>query len=147
MSGEKEFLALGRKRYAIGFREGYSRYMWVYLLRRKSDAMSAFDKIICLIHVLMVRSRSSAAKVQDLCLKHGIQRDVAPTHSLQFSGSLKRGKAMIECESRSTRIQAEKIFHKSRLPGKIDHSWEESFNLSRAEHDCYDRPPWARKPA
>lgn len=45
-SGGNEFLDLRGKRYAIVFRDDPSRYMWVYLLRRKNDAAIALEKFL-----------------------------------------------------------------------------------------------------
>lgn len=46
-SGEKEFLAPQGKRYAIIFRNDYSRSTWVYLMRKKSDAFRVLERFLC----------------------------------------------------------------------------------------------------
>ena len=135
LSGEKEFPAIGGKRYAIVFRDDYSRYMWVYLLRRKSDAVGALEKFLCDTRsdgeVAILRSDGGTefqGPFQDLCLKQRIHRELTPPHSPQFNGSVERGIVMIENASRAARIQAKHIFHNGHLPERMNHLWGESFN-------------------
>ena len=46
LSGPKMVKSLGRKRYSLTVRDGFSRYTWVFFMRHKSDAAELFEQFL-----------------------------------------------------------------------------------------------------
>lgn len=70
LSGEKDLPAPRKKRYANIFRTNYSRFMWAYVSREKSDARSALKRFLCytrsdgdVVHPLVGRRLRTSASV------------------------------------------------------------------------------------
>ena len=91
--------------------------MWVYFLRRKSDASSALEQFFCDTRtdgeVEIIRTDNGSefhGRFQQLCDERRVTRELTGTHRPEFNGVTGRGLAMLEVTSRAARIQAKHIF-------------------------------------
>ena len=109
------------KRYTIIVRDDISRYMWVYVLRRKSDAAETFKQFLSETRagdvpsqVVTVRSAGGGeicgGKFGDLCRSRCIKQEITTADSPQVNGVAERALGFIETAAMAGRIQARELF-------------------------------------
>ncbi|CAN0574040.1 unnamed protein product, partial [Ectocarpus sp. 12 AP-2014] len=136
LSGKRATLSIGGKQYTMIIRDDYSRFVWLYFLRAKSDAAEAFKKYLADIRadgtpsrVMCVRSDNGGEFYEGafgaLCRDRGIRQEFTPADSPQFNGVAERMLGIIDEASLAARLQAPLLFPHVTIP-KTDSLWAEA---------------------
>nr|KYP68042.1 Retrovirus-related Pol polyprotein from transposon TNT 1-94 [Cajanus cajan] len=92
--------SLGGNRYFVSFIDDFSRKLWIYLIKRKSEVLEVFEKF----KVLVERNSGQLIKVlrtdgggeymsrefQKFCDQEGIEHEVIPPYTPQHNGTAER---------------------------------------------------------
>ena len=127
LSGPKVVEPLGRKRYTLIVRDDFSRYTWVYCMRRKSNAAEMLEQFLADTRedgvpskVVIVRTDGGGefrgGTFGDLCRSRGIKQEFTTADSPQFNGVAERALGLIETATMAGRIQARELFPGAQLP-------------------------------
>ena len=132
-SGPKLVESAGGMKYSFLIRYDFSRKIWMYFGKQKSDTTKAFEQYLadvgakCIPSVVeTVRSDGGgefAGSFSDLCRKRGIRQEYAPADSPEYNGVAERAIAMVEQAAMAARIQA-KVLYDVDVPARM---WAESY--------------------
>ncbi|CAB1096235.1 unnamed protein product [Ectocarpus sp. CCAP 1310/34] len=138
LGGKKGVASIGGKHYPMILKDDFTRRAWMYFLRSKSDAGSAFrsfhanvraDGIPSLIEI--VRSDNGGGffggEFASVCNELVIKQEFTPAHSPEFNGVAERGLGLTEEAAMAARIQAKVLFGHVQLP-KTDRLWAEAMH-------------------
>ncbi|CAN0395530.1 unnamed protein product, partial [Discosporangium mesarthrocarpum] len=128
LSGKKAVSSLGGNWYNAIIRDDFSRFMWVYPLKAKSDAYGALELFLAETNVdkahhlvLTVRSDDGGeflgGHFGDLCKHLGIRQEHTTADHPQLNGVVERGLGFVEAAQLSARLQAHDLYsHVVTLP-------------------------------
>ena len=106
----------GGSRYFITFINDFSRKMWVYFLKQKSEACDAFNVLVekqngCRIKVLRTDKGQEYLTCITFLDQHGIQHQLATRYMLQQNGVAERKNRtimdMVRCMSKAMEMPKE----------------------------------------
>ncbi|CAB1112906.1 unnamed protein product [Ectocarpus sp. CCAP 1310/34] len=119
-------------------KDDFTRRIWMYFLRNKSDAGSAFRTFLASVRangvpsfVEIVRSDNGGeffgGEFASVCNELLIKQEFTPAYSPQYNGVAERGLGLIEEAAMAARIQAKVLFGHVQLP-KTDKLWAEAMH-------------------
>ena len=119
-------------------KDDFTRRAWMYFLRSKSDAGSAFRSFLASVRadgipslVEIVRSDNGGeffgGEFASVCNELLIKQEFTPAYSPQYNGVAERGLGLIEEAAMAARIQAKVLFGHVQLP-KTDRLWAEAMH-------------------
>ena len=117
-------------------KDDFTRRAWIYFLRNKSDAGSAFRSFLASVRadgipslVEIVRSDNggefSRGELPSVYNELLIKQDFTPAYSPQYNGVAERGLGLIEEAAMAARIQVKVLFGHVQLPN-TDKLWAEA---------------------
>ena len=138
LGGRKDVASVGGKEYPMIVRDDCTRRTWMYFLKHKSDAASAFRSFLASVRadgkpslVEIVRSDNGGeffrGEFESLCNELLIKQEFTPAYSPQYNGVAERGLGIIEAAAMAARIQAKVLFDYVQLP-KTDKLWAEAMH-------------------
>ena len=141
LSGPKMAESLGRKQYTLIVRDNFSRDMWVYFMRHKSDATGLFGQFLtdtCADGVpskVVIARTGGGGEFQvgefgDLCISRSIKQEITTADSPQFNEIAERPLGLIETAAMAGRIQARDLFPGAQFPATAS-LWAEASHWVR----------------
>jgi len=89
-----------RNRYILTFIDDFTRKIWIYLIKRKSEVLSMFRKYKSMVeqqsgsNIKILRSDGggeyAATKFSGFCEREGIVHEFTPPYTLQHNGTVER---------------------------------------------------------
>ena len=138
LGGKKAVVSIGGKYYPMIVKDDFTRRAWIYFLRSKSDAASAFRSFLASVRadgipslVEIVRSDNGGeffgGEFASVCNELLIKQEFTPAYSPQYNGVAERGLGLIEEAAMAARVQAKVFFGHVQLP-KTDRLWAEAMH-------------------
>ena len=138
LGGRKDIASVGGKHYPMIVKDDFTRRAWMYFLKNKSDAGSAFRSFLASVRadgvpslVEIVRSDNGGeffgGEFASVCNELLIKQEFTPAYSPQYNGVAERGLGLIEEAAMAARIQAKVLFGHVQLP-KTDKLWAEAMH-------------------
>ena len=133
LGGRKDVASVGGKEYPMIVRDDCTRRTWMYFLKHKSDAASAFRSFLASVRadgkpslVEIVRSDNGGeffrGEFESLCNERLIKQEFTPAYCPQYHGVAERALGIIEAAAMAARIQAKVLFDYVQL-AKTDKLW------------------------
>ncbi|CAM9889479.1 unnamed protein product, partial [Sphacelaria rigidula] len=133
VSDPKLVESAGGMKYSFLIRDDFTRKIWMYFGKHKSDTTRAFKQYLadvgaqCIPSVVeTVRSDGGgefSGSFSDLCRERGIRQEYTPADSPEYNGVAERAIAMVEKAAMAARIQA-KVLYGVDVPARM---WAESY--------------------
>ena len=124
--GEKSIESIGGKRYMLLICDGFSRFMWTYFMRQKSESATRFRQFLADEHVARIPSAVEVVRSDEggefkgdfakLCRRHNIRQEFTTADSTKFNGVGERHIAMIESAGMAAQVQAKPFFCRFKIP-------------------------------
>ena len=138
LGGRKDVESVGGKYYPMIVRDDCTRRSWMYFLKNKSDAGSAFRTFLASVRAVgkpslveIVRSDNGGeffgGEFASVCNELLIKQEFTPAYSPQYNGVAERGLGLIEAAAMAARIQAKVLFGYVQLP-ETDNLWAEAMH-------------------
>ena len=139
-------------------KDDFTRRAWIYFLRSKSDAASAFRSFLASVRadgipslVEIVRSDNGGeffgGEFASVCNELLIKQEFTPAYSPQYNGVAERGLGLIEEAAMAARIQAKVSSGHVQLP-KTDKLWAEAmhWDCEAVNHTAFSANPDFKSP-
>ena len=158
LGGRKDIASVGGKHYPMIVKDDFTRRAWLYFLKNKSDAGSAFRSFLASVRadgvpslVEIVRSDNGGeffgGEFASVCNELLIKQEFTPAYSPQYNGVAERGLGLIEEAAMAARIQAKVLFGHVQLP-KTDKLWAEAMHWAceAMNHTACSANPESKSP-